>query len=432
MLGLENLKDKVLSKKNFYSLCFCGFALLCSLGIWGELTKQPDSESYLMFSDEILSLELFDRQEASWATTIRAPAYPALMAIARLIGGDNSVAILSLHFLFAFAALSFFVLRFSPLISSQAAILLGFLSLFVWREYYYVILTEWISLCSLMVFLCILPLRLEELTGRRFLSIGLMTAFMILLRPAFICLLPVVVGLILIMVPKENFRQAFTVLLVGLLPVFMWAVFNLYRLNTFTIAAFSGHNLFGNASLVGYVTPDSNDSMPSRFTRFVEYVNRNKIPGAGKEHQFLSETLVHYQSIAQFHNNNVYKVALNFAPSEILSRVEYDSLMKEYALKVIFDNPRAYLSLFVSGLGVAKRDIWLMLIAVVSLFMMIKNGHQMSIVLGVALAAHISHLMLVSLIQINIERYYMLTLVPLGVLTVAGLLSALGFNKIDS
>jgi hypothetical protein len=105
--------------------------------------------------------------------------------------------------------------------------------------------------------------------------------------------------------------------------------------------------------------------------------------------------------------------------------------MKEYALKVIFDNPRAYLSLFVSGLGVAKRDIWLMLIAVVSLFMMIKNGHQMSIVLGVALAAHISHLMLVSLIQINIERYYMLTLIPLGVLTVAGLLSALGFNKID-
>lgn len=409
--------------KLLYNLTFCLLLLVCTFGFRTDLDEQPDSKGYLIFAEQILNFEILNRDTVSWPTVIRTPAYPALIALSQLIVRDNQYSILLLHFLFAFLALLVFVQRFSLLISPKFSIFLGFIALFVWREYYTLVLTEWIALCTLIIFYCQLPLKHKEFTARRLLAISLLAAFLMLLKPVFLCLLPVLAGLVLLSVPRENLRYAFTYLLTGLMPVFLWAVFNVYRLGTFSIAVFSGHNLFGNASMVG--SASFNEESESRLRRFADYVNQRKLPVAGKERDLLPEMLENYQSMTKAHNYNVYQVALKFEAESGLSRAEYDSLMKEYALHVISNNKKEYLSLVLQGMLVAKRDIWLMLISLLCLYMMFKSGHMLTVVLATTLSTHMIYMVSISFLQINIERYYFLTLIPLGLFTICALLSSL-------
>jgi hypothetical protein len=402
---------------------FCLVALLCSLGLNVEISQHADSHSYLIFANQILSGALLDFQQINWSTIIRTPGYPCLLALAQLVFGSGLNSISYLHFALGLLALLFFVFRLSALIGQSSAIILGFLSLFVWREHYSIISSEWSAFCSLLIFLTCLPLSAAEFTGRRLIALSLIASVLILVKPSLIAILPVISLMILLVVDKTYIRSAFVIFLVGLAPLFLWSLFNLYRLGVFNIAAVSGHNLFGTTSLLAAIKVDPLGY--PRLSRFAEYVEKNKLPAPGQEWEVLSQLPENYQTLSKLQQHNMENVALKFAPEEMLSRADYDSLMKQYAWRVIKENPKAYLSLVATGVGVAKRDLWLIIVAILCMALMIKNGHQLSVLMGVSLGVHISHLVFLSIFQIVMDRTYLLTLIPLGLFTVVSMLSAI-------
>lgn len=411
------------TRGTFLAIAMGLLLFLLLLGFPETVEKQPDSEGYLLFAKEISSGDLFFKQQAHWPSVIRTPAFPAMLALSQAFVGDNPAAVILVHLILATLALVSFVLRFKKYLAPSLLVFLSLLSFWLWREYYSVVLSEWSAFCALLIFLSFVPQSYVECSPIRLFLLGILLSFLVLIRPAFLsCLL--VVALIVILVVKRSERRRVCVgLLLGLLPLFLWCTFNSYRLGTFNVAAFTGHNIFGVATLIGS-TDFRKEEWPD-LSRFAEHVNSNKIPAIGEEENLVAGLPANYFGLSKIYNHNVYKVALDYDKGGDLSRQYYDSLMSTYAKKVIIANPLSYLKFIFAGLGTLLRDAWFLIMSGILLYMLIKAGHPLSLVLAASLATHTFHILLCSAVQIVISRYYLLTFIPLGLFTVLSMLAVI-------
>ena len=421
--------SKVQSLKSpFLVIAVGALALFLLFGIHATILKHPDSESYSSFARDLSSGEIFSRVPAPWYSVVRTPGFPALLAVFQTLFGENPVALFLLHSVLALLVLAAAIFRFKNFVSQWVILLLTLLAFWLWRDYYAVILTEWSALCVLLLFLCFTPQNYKECSPLRLFSIGLILSLLVLIKPALITCLAVVALFVCFAVRREDRRRISVGILLGLLPLFFWCTFNSYRLGSFGVASFKGHNAFGVASLIGSAKFDISDGPD--IMRFSNYVNLLKFPQEGQEATVVVDQLPDiYFALPTRFNFNVYQVALQFEKERNYPRQAYDDLMCRYSKRVILENPLSYFKFVLSGLNTLLRDAWFLVISILLLVLLINSGHPLSLFLGAALGLHLSHVLLCSLIQIVNSRYYLLTFIPLGFATVLAMLAVVRVRR---
>lgn len=409
------------TRQTWLALALGGLIFFLLLGFPARIEKQPDSDGYLFFASDIRSGALFQQPQAPWYSVIRTPGYPALLALSQSLVGENPASIVLVHGSLALLTMVLIVLRFKKYVAPILLVLLTCFAFWLWREYYRTVLSEWTALCGLLLLLCAVPQNTFECSPKRVLVFGILLSLLVLTRPALIALLILAVLFIAFIVERQERRQVSVGLLLGLMPLFLWCTYNSYRIGTFNVAAFNGHNLFGVASLLGHAE-FKREEWPDLY-RFSTWVNNYKLPRAGMEHEYVAGLPGNYFNSP--YNHNVYQVALEFEKERNHPRQYLDEMMSDYAKDVLISNPIGYFKFILAGLGSLQRDCWLLIVSAVMLVMLARSGHPLTIVLAAALGAHLFHVGLCSAVQIVISRYYLLTMIPLGLVTVVAFLSVL-------
>ena len=414
-------------KSPFLAIAAGILALLLFFGFPSSNSIQPDSESYLSFAQDIRNGQIFSKVQAPWYSVIRTPGFPALLAISQTLLGDDPAALIALHLGLAILVVFAVIFRFRNFLSQWVILLLTLLAFWLWRDYYAAVLTEWSALCVVLLFLSFVPQSYKECTPMRLFLIGLILSLLVLIRPALITCLAVVILFVCFAVPREDRRRISVGILLGLLPMFFWCTFNSYRLGSFGVASFIGHNTFGVAALIGSAEFEISDG--PEMVRFSNYVNVLKVPKQGQEKKVVVDKLPEiYSALPPQFNYNVYQVALEFEQEQNYSRQSYDELMYRYSKRVVLENPLSYLKFVLSGLNSLLRDAWLLVVSSLLLVLLINSGHPLSLFLGASLALHLSHVLLCSFLQVVVSRFYLLTFIPLGFATVLAMLAVLSLD----
>lgn len=385
-----------------------------------DLRFDTESLDYLKFADEIRLGTLFDYKVASSSTASLTPAYPFFLAVAKAVAGSNQLAVMILHALLGVAALLVFVFRFKRRVSAPVACFLCLLAFYLWHDTYFTVLPDWSLLCVLVLFFATLPLKAHEFTKQRFLALGAIVSVLVLLLSSLL-----VAGLIptlaLFIVPRGERRPFVAYLLIGLFPIFLWSVFNLYRLGDFCLSASGAAGLFAMSSVIG--SADFDATIWPDAAAFAEYVNTRKKPEKGKEETSLKRLGEKYPSLP--YQYNIDQVAFRFEQENGLPRAYTGVLMEKYARAVILKYPLRYLRLVTQGLSALLRDAWLLLISGIVTVLLVKNSNPLGIPLGAALALHLSFIVWNACIGPISNATYLLTLTPLGLVTTMCLVSAI-------
>lgn len=394
--------------------------LLLGFGFGGDLGKKLESESYLQFAETIRTGQLLVTEDAPWFSVVQSPGYPALLALSQSIFGKNTIAVLVLHAVLALIALGTIIFRFKKFVTPWALTLLCAIIFWQWRDFHQAVLSDWPAICAYLIFLSFIPQNYKEFTPNRILGLGLILSGNILIKPAFVACIATLALIIYLVVKVTDRRQIYLALILGLLPVFLYCLFNLYRIRTFTLEATIGRTLFGVACLVGAADFPSNEW--PELARFSKLINENKRPQLGLEKIYLTQLTNDYSSAIRDFNYNINQ-ALSFEKNKNHPVQYYDELMYRYAKRAILENFLSYLRFILIGLNFLGRDIWLLLMSAFMLSLLIRSGHGLSLVLGASLATHLIYILTGCATQVMSTPYYLLTLIPLGFFTVTSMLS---------
>ncbi len=403
------MKIPLLLKSNFVLKTFIS-ALLLLIYIFvlppGPLLPHSDTELYLQVADTIRTGNIFSLKP-SFASLIRTPGYPVLLALFGVTSSNYEVAVPMLHFFLGILCLGGIVFVLSTPIEILLGSIASFGVLFAQRIYAHFAITEWSATVFLILF-CAVLYRFYQSRGVLWLLwLSFFTALLILIRPVLIIgLLPLAIALLS---AKDSWSKKFLALIAGLTPLILWLIFNAVRIGYPTLATFGGMSFFGVASQIG--APEVREEDSQLFKDFVAYVKDNKRPVSGEESQYLENIADIYQP--QLYNHNLYRVALPWIENKYLSAEEANSLMGLYATRTISSNFGRYIKYVSVGIWYGLKGSWILLLGLIGV-LALRTRIAPPIFFTAILTAifHLSHIFMCAAIQVLVYRYLNLTLYP--------------------
>ena len=233
-----------------------------------------DSDQYTRMSRAFLTADFyraFDGAEVPLTLSLRPPMYPLMLLLAdHLPGVAFEDGIVFMHLLLALSVLVVapYVLRnvLPPLLTALAT---G-IALYSNKQMIYCHMSEFLSSLFLLGTLFSLILWFWEPSPKRAAATILFVSFSILTRLA---LLPWL-GLIVVLVcfaPRGKRALTCGGVFLGLVPLLLWASFNLYRLGTFSFGAHGGYMYVASARTLGEIPHSENDS--ADVTSLINHLN---------------------------------------------------------------------------------------------------------------------------------------------------------------
>lgn len=244
---------------------------------------------------------------------------------------------------------------------------------------------------------------------------GLLSAFLILTRPALIVLVPIPFLLILIQV-RKYWAQNIAIAIAAFFPVMLWMTFNLWRVGSFTLTTFDGYSLFGVGSLVGFAETEAAD--PPDLASFILEVNEKKSPKKGEERGFVERDKQPYDS--DMYNKNIYRIGLGTEVGQKVGTPRLNEIMKIYALRALKNHFRNYaLYFWREVIEFWKNGKWIMIISITGILscLLEKKLLPLALTVGMMLVVHLAHSFLCSATNMIIIRLHNLTFVPLSAMT---------------
>jgi len=219
---------------------------------------EEDTEEYSTYAHSILAGELLTPLSPSKAPRglyIRPPGYPAFLALASIFPGTEMQQLMLLHSLLFLGVLVGLAFSLRGIVHPIIAALALSLSSFRLHDFFRANTAEWVSFCAAMavIALCIAVFRRRAPSAC--LGLGLSSALLILIKPAFLFLTAVapVAGFLASRSRGLLYASA------GLLPLLIWCSLNNFRTGSFTLAHQSGYAFVYVASTLGQAAPDATD-----------------------------------------------------------------------------------------------------------------------------------------------------------------------------
>lgn|GEM_PF-3491097 len=310
------------------SLLGC-IVLLFAIFYW---THPPDVK---LFTD--------DAAEYIGYAPTRTVGYPFLLSVINwLMGGFDAVPLVQLSFLCAsvfIAALSFS--RFLGSLTLGAALAVSLLSMGGIVKFCFEIYTESIGV-SLLLFLSAACLNFIKKPSQKSASfLGLLIGLAILIRPSSYALLGPAFVLFLF------YRGNLTNLIRGFLPplvlcLLIGASVNYVRHGFFSTQSFMGHNLYGKVAFALKPEMKSHDPLE---TKMMGKMAESMLPIQKALEKVDSVRLYYILSTPLYDKLRFFILNKQFKPSmpEVLKLKDPDAFYKSVALKIITQNPQAYL-----------------------------------------------------------------------------------------
>jgi hypothetical protein len=382
-----------------------------------QINLTPDSFEYINFAKQIQNKDLISPYQKE---IVRTPMYPVLLSFFDLSDYNN---LKKLHlFIFFVTILIVPILllekfNFSVLFFSTSFVLC------LVNEFALSILTEWISICFLILLVSLFFIYLKNKTVVILLNLCTVTVILALLRPVllFLVFIPFIYNLITKARIKILFLSFFT-------PIFLILPFylnNYYKYNYFTLSPFSGVSLFGVSSVIDPSL--GNDNINIKDDIFLNYL-RSKIK--------VSTPIDSQLKLESNYNFNVWMSAEEFRKEFNLNYFEWNKIAFNSSLIVINSNPIKYLTHIVSQFKhqVFYLPLYWWLVIIFNLFYK-KNFSTYKLLYNFCLFSiviHLVHLFICSMTNVIFYRLFILTVIPVIFTSLVSLLSKLENNLISN
>jgi len=295
----------------------------------------PDTQGYIEFARGIQSGSIFDKYELGTvpvAYLIRTPGFPLVIALSKWLILSEIQGVVVFHILLTVLVASFMAIQLRSFLPMTLSALILFLTLAPVYFVIFLVLTEWMTINLLILFFVTLVSVLKRPNNLLLYLQSSIATFIVLTRPALVSLL--FVGLIPFVRKENRSSTRIGVFILGFAPLLLWMSFNLYRLDRFVLAPFSGYQLFGSATLIGHAQVDERDD--SDLTHFITEVNVRKQPRAGKELEFMDSLASNYE--LSLFDYNIWKVGDVIRKEKGWSVVKTNKLMLLYSVRAISNN----------------------------------------------------------------------------------------------
>ncbi|MCB0317806.1 MAG: hypothetical protein KDD56_03555, partial [Bdellovibrionales bacterium] len=361
----------------------------------------PDSYSYIKFAEWLLnSSSAFNDV---FYLTIRTPGYPLILALSMLFFNYPNYVFVTHSILGVLAAYIFLKLIDQP--KSFAKKSFALLCSYILLCFFYVsIMTEWIAFTLILISLALSYKTYKSRNTFNFFLLGLVTGFLILVRPALI-LFPI--ALIIIGILNHAKKIQLTIMMLAtLLTLSPWLSFNYLRFNKITLAEFGGYNLAGVAMAIDKSETTSKDSK-----ELVDYITRlnNK---RFQQNDMLKASLAEIRHKITY---NIWQVAFNEAYTSNMQISTGNNFAEIYATRVISRNLKTYLIFLLKQFQAYLFNFPLVLFSIYLLNKLSKKEalKPLYITLLTAICFDLSNFFLCSLFVPIIPRFLLLTGVPL-------------------
>ncbi len=238
------------------------------------MTLDIDSEQYTRMSGALLTKDFyrpFDGKELPLELSLRPPLYPVMLLLAdQLAGASLEDGIVLTHLFLALAVLLLAPYALRSLLSPAITVCACGMALLTNKQMIYCHMSEFLSSLFLLGALFSLSLWCAAPSTKRvawtcfFLSCAILTR---------LALLPWLTAAIVFPLAAPRGRRVSTVagIAAGLIPLFLWASFNLYRLGAFSFGAHGGYMYFAAARTLGPIPHTAGDS--AQVARLLERFN---------------------------------------------------------------------------------------------------------------------------------------------------------------
>lgn len=273
----------------------------------------PDSETYLLLARQIAHLDFTDYNGQ------RTPGYPVLL----LATGSNPALIWIIQsFLSLGSATLLFLMARTQESSKELALAISLTYLLVLNTLFYeaAVLTETASafLLVLVTYLFLKAVR-NGTTLTLAISLGLAVATLILTRPQYIFMIPLI-GMLTACLHYRNWVAVLAFLLISSLPVAGWMSFNKQQIGHFSLTSLLGYNLSNHTGA------------------FMEL--------ASDEHALFRDIYVKYrdEKIREtgFHHMTIFRARDELKQASGLDEVELSSRFQRISVELIAQNPQRY------------------------------------------------------------------------------------------
>ena len=380
-------------------LTFSIFFLSVSEPVWN-----PDSYSYLKFAEWLLNTSV-DTLDAFYLT-IRTPGYPLVLSLGMSFL-DYPDYILAVHAIFGVLAAYFFLTSITIPLSFVKKSLILLSSYVLLRSFYASIMTEWLAFTLILI---IFALAFKAFTKDRsytYFIIGLVSGFLVLVRPALI-LFPLI--LILLMLFKRLDKMHLISIVLGCALILSpWLTFNYQRYQKITLAEFGGYNLAGVAMTLAAAEKEDRDT--AEFSRYLDALNAKRLEQAD----------ILKASIPEIHHKvtyNIWNVAFSEAYNTKISIYQANTFAWKYALRVIENNFQKYFNFWLKQFQAYLFNLPLILFSIYLLIRLTpkKSLEALRFTLLIAILFDLSNFIVCSFFVPIIPRFLLLTGVPLMII----------------
>lgn len=356
-------------------------------------------KGYHTFAYQISEGRIFESENPNRQTLNRGPLYPLVLVVSATLFGGPESGILLLHLMAAILASVLVLIRFSKFLNSYLLAGLLFIAFWIWRDFYYLISPEWLALSSIIAFFALIPINQSEISTARLLTLTILASALVLLQPLLIGLACMVLVVLVLVLPGALRRSATVVMLVGLLPIFLWGTINLYRIGSFTF----GLNIYEKLFVSSLNLPLANfDEEEEELLKFKTFLVNNWA-------KFSDSTEV--KNSAAF-----FSLVAAFDKEKSESSELVYNLMGDYAFAAISQNFFAYLKNVVQQFSYILRDVWIILVAIVISYILFKMQHSLSLILSLSLIGLLANSAVCSVFGVLNYANYMLVLIPFGLI----------------
>ena len=383
----------------FSVLTFSIFFLSVSEPIWN-----PDSYSYVKFAEWLTDTSV-DTLDAFYLT-IRTPGYPLVLALGMSFL-DYPDYIFAAHSIFGMLAAYFFLTLINTPKSFIKKSLVLLISYALFRFFYITIMTEWLAFTLILIILALVFKALTKDHWYLYFIIGLVSGFLVLVRPALV-LFPFVI--ILAILFKNFNKTCFISMVLGLsLILSPWLAFNYQRYQKITLAEFGGYNLAGVAMTLAAAEKKDEDS--AELTKYIDALNTKRLE--------LSDILA--ASIPKIRHRvtyNIWEGAFSQAYNTKISIYQGNVFAWKYALRVIKNNFKKYFNFWLKQFQAYLFNLPLILFSVYLLIRLSKKESLSALggVLLIAIMFDLSNFFVCSLFVPVLPRFLLLTGVPLMII----------------
>jgi len=260
-LTYENNKEHVIGIALIFISWLFSRAILWA---WYQPLEYMDTGTYKQLASQFASLD-FSNYNGQ-----RTPIYPLMIALL----GQNNYFIWAVQSLMGLGVgIIAYIILIRENINWRWCTFSGLMSVLALNAMFFepVIMTETISAFLLIA---VLYYFFSTIRGggntRQVVTLSFFVGLVVLTRPQFIVLIPILTLLLYIYLPSSRIRLSGTYLVLALMPLFAWGMFNSKHVGSFTVTTLTGYNLSNHSGAFMEKAPDEYAELRDIYLKYRE------------------------------------------------------------------------------------------------------------------------------------------------------------------